>query len=72
MRTRVKLEFVHPLVNLPGKCDRIVMWKAVSNGSIELNFAEDNVIVNNITFKAVYDSTHPTNPLGLIDDKTDL
>ena len=40
------------------------MWKANTNGSAEITYAEENFIVNNITFEAIFDDSHPTNPLG--------
>jgi hypothetical protein len=57
------LEFRHKSpVN--GKFQTVKMWKAVTNGVFELNYSEGNFLVNNVTFKAVRDTSHPTNPLG--------
>lgn len=60
---QVDLEFIHtsPVTN---KAHTVKMWKATTNGAFEINFAEGNFLVNNVTFKAIRDESHPTNPLG--------
>lgn len=57
------LEFVHTSP-VTGKEKRVVMWLASSDGKVNLNFAESNIIVNEVTFMAIEDAAHPTNPLG--------
>lgn len=59
----IDLEFRHKSpVN--GKFQTVKMWKAVTNGAFELNYSEGNFLINNVTFKAVRDPSHATNPLG--------
>lgn len=59
------LQFTHTRPQ-NGKTIIIKMWKAQASGTFEANFQEGQFLVNNVTFKALYDSTHPTNPLGYI------
>lgn len=64
------LEFVHrsPVTGLN---KTVKMWKANSNGQFEINFAEENFLINNVTFEAVFDDSHPTNPLGYYHDEAE-
>lgn len=57
------LEFVHTSP-VTGKEKRVVMWLASSDGRVNLNFSETNIIVNEVTFMAIEDTSHPNNPLG--------
>lgn len=59
------LQFVHTRPQ-DGKLVTIVMWKASVNGNLEWNFQEDTFTVNNLTFEAVEDTTHPDNPMGYV------
>ena len=59
------LEFVHTSP-VTGKDITVKMWKATTNGVFDINFAESNFIINNVVFKAIFDSSHPSNPLGYI------
>ncbi len=61
----VELNFVHTNPTT-GKYINVHMWKANASGNAEFSFDEENWAIINCTFKAVYDSTHPTTPLGYI------
>lgn len=60
-----ELTFTHTSP-VTGKDITVKMWLATTNGQFEISFAEENFIINNVTFKAVRDASHPTNPLGYI------
>jgi len=61
----VKVEFRHTRPQ-DGKLVTVIMWKANADGKASLKFAEGSWNINEVTFKAVYDATHPDNPLGTI------
>lgn len=63
------LEFIHTSP-VSGKKKTTKMWKATTNGQFEINYAEGQFLINNVTFKAVFDSTHSTNPLGYFHEET--
>ena len=63
--TDVKLEFVHTNPNVNKKIT-VVLWKARTTGSIRMNFSESKWIVNQVTFKGIYDQSHSDNPMGYV------
>lgn len=67
--SEVKVEFQHTNPNT-GKKITVLFWKANANGDARLTFAEKKWIVNNVTFKSIYDPTHADNPLGFVNFET--
>ncbi len=61
----VKLEFVHINPNLNKKIT-VLFWKARTMGSARITFSESRWIVNQVTFKGIYDNTHSENPMGYV------
>jgi len=60
---QLPIHFEHTRPNT-GKKVITHMWLGSADGKCEFNFEEDKWIVNNVTFDAVFDESHPNNPLG--------
>jgi len=67
--SQVPLTFVHTKPNT-NKDITVVMHKCSANGTVDINFDEQNFILNDVTFDAIEDTTNAAHPFGYIYEET--